>query len=456
MTSLNLPRQKHRTKSHLPSARRIAWEVLNQIEKSNAWAEELLTARLAEVRLAKKDERLCRELCFGVVKMRGRLDYYVQRFLKNKKMPPARLLNLLRLGIYQLFLLSKVPVHAAVHETVELAKTVVPLAQVKMVNAILREITRSGMPPLPDKRNDPVLYYSICYSLPAYLVKRWLVRFGETAAEAMMAAGNESPPLWVRVNTLRISPTEILLYLTKQGVSVKRGLLPTALCVSPGQRSPGEIPGVSEGWLYFQDQASQMVGWIIDPQAGNTCLDLCSAPGGKATHMAELMQGTGKVWAYDIHPRKLKRVQENAKRLRLHNVFAITELSPGLRADRVLVDAPCSGLGTLRRHAEIRWRIQESDHQRLAQEQMMILEQAACYVKPGGHLIYSTCTTEPEENEQVINAFLSRHQEFELMAGPGRQGYPGDSFWCTDRFFRTFPATPELDGMFAARMRRKV
>ncbi len=437
------------------SARKVAWEILNQRVTSAGWVEDALNARLPEARLNKKDERLCRELCFGVVKMQALLDYCIQTFLRRKKQPSPRLMNLLRLGTYQLLLLSKVPAHAAVHETVELAKFVLPVSQVKMVNAILRSLTREGMPALPDRNKHPARHLAVRYSFPGYVVQRWLERYGETQTEAMLAASNESPVLWARVNTTLTDREKAQAFLTSHGIPAKPGAVPTALGLTLGMKSPREILELTEGKLYFQDQGSQLIGYLVDPQPNQECVDLCSAPGGKTTHLAELLNNTGNVWAYDAHTEKLKKTEANANRLRLNNISVIHKIPSDLQADRVLVDVPCSGLGTLRRHADLRWRLQPKDHIRLAQEQGKLLRQAATLVKPGGHLIYSTCTTEPEENEQVIQAFLQKHSNFALLPGPGSLGIPAAEYWQADGFFTTYPDIAEMDGMFAARLIRR-
>ncbi len=435
------------------SARLIAWEVLNKAETSGLWVEELLSQRLQAVNPPAAEQRLCRELSFGVLKARLFLDYILQPFLKKR--PPARLMNLLRLGAYQLLKLDRIPSHAAVNETVNLAKSGFSGVQVKFINAVLREIIRQGARPLPDENLDPVTRLSIQYSLPPYLVKRWQGRFGQALAEPMMAAANEAPPLVARVNGLRGTREEGEALLARQGYKAKKGLAPAALCLGPDSGDPAGLPGFKEGWFYFQDQAAQLVGYLTDPAPADLCLDLCSAPGGKTTHLAELMGGQGRVLAFDIQAGKLAKVKKNAERLGLKNIEIVTELPRILAADRVLVDAPCSGVGTLRRHAEIRWRVTEKDFLRMAGIQKKLLNQAAQYVKPGGWLIYSTCSTEPEENEEVVNAFLAGHPELELSPGPGSSGHPGAQFWGRDGFFRTYPGYPDLDGMFAARMKRK-
>lgn len=436
------------------SSRGLAWEALNRVERRDAWAETWLEARLPEAKLSPADARLAWELTLGTIKFRDFLDYALAPFLSRPRALPDSARTLLRLGAYQLLCLSKIPAHAAVHATVELAKQRLTLPHVRVVNAVLRALSRQGAPALPDPQIDPVVHAAAAYSLPQFLVRRWLERFGSGQAEAMFRAANEPPPLAARVQLQRISQQQAQAALAAAGVEAQAGLLPESLLLSREGRT-GNFPGVAEGWLYFQDQASQLVGRLVDPQPGQTCLDLCSAPGGKATHLAELLAGTGQVLAFDRNAQRLKRVEENARRLKLENVRTLGELPAGLQADRVLVDAPCSGLGTLRRHAEARWRVEETDFARLGQEQSALLGQAAARVKPGGHLIYATCTTEPEENERVVQGFLSLHPAFRLLPGPGSGGHPAAGFWGTDGCFRTFPGHPDLDGLFAARFQRR-
>jgi 16S rRNA (cytosine967-C5)-methyltransferase len=437
------------------SARSIAWAILNQVEQKSAWAEELLPGQVAAASLSDLDRRLARELVFGAIKSRAYLDYALKPLFRTKAAPSEPLLNLLRLGAYQLLLLERIPAHAAVHESVELAKQKLPESQVKFVNAILREISRRGKPALPDPVQSRVKHDAVAFSFPEFLVQRWVDRFGPEAAEAMMAAANEAPPVVARVNLARSTREAVLKEIQEQGGQAEIGLVPSALCFPPHSGDPARLPGFAQGMLYFQDQASQMIGYLVDSGLRHICLDYCSAPGGKATHLAELGDGRNTVYAFDNHSGKLKTVEENAKRLGLENVRVVAKVPEDLKADRVLVDAPCSGLGTLRRHAEIRWRVQEADFKALAKNQGHILSQAAPFVKVGGHLIYSTCTTEPEENEDVIRDFIRHHSDFELVSGPGKSGFPKAEFWGPDGFFRTYPGHPELDSMFAARLIRK-
>jgi 16S rRNA (cytosine967-C5)-methyltransferase len=432
------------------TARSVAWDILLRVETRGAWAEELLPERLQRAALSEPERRLCRELVFGAIKARRFLDFALEPLWKQARPPQPRVLTLLRLGAYQLLLLSKVPPHAAVHATVELAKSALTPAQAGFVNALLRELGRRGAPSLPDAAADPAAHLGVRYSFPDWLVRRWLDRYGDRAA-ALLDAANEAPPVVARVNRVRATREQARDRLRAAGITAEPLAAPTALRLT-GAGDPARVPGFAEGWLYFQDESSQWLGHLTDPPADGTCLDLCAAPGGKATHLAELMDGRGRVVATDRHGGRLERVRQNAARLGLAGVEVHARLAPGLDADRVLVDAPCSGLGTLRRHAEGRWRVLSADLPRLAAAQLALLEQAAVRVRPGGHLVYATCTTEPEENEGVVAAFLERHPEFGLRPGPGSGGLPPAELWDADGMFRTFPGRGDGDGVFAARL----
>jgi len=435
------------------TARSVAWQILNTLEIRQAWAEDVLRDALRENPLSPADARLVRELVFGTVKGRLFLDYMLQPFFKAGR-PARQVMNILRLGAYQLLLLSKVPPHAAVHATVEVAKAGLDARQAAFVNAVLRELGRRGAPALPPEGPDASERLSVLHSFPVWLVKRWVARYGREQAEALMHTANEAPPLLARVNALKGTRDEALAWLQDKKIEAEPEAAPQALRINaPGD--PGRMPGVTEGWFYFQDSASQLLGYLVDPKPGFVCLDLCAAPGGKATHLAEIMGDAGQVWALDRTAEKLKKIEENARRLGLGCLRTGMVCPAGLQADRVLVDAPCSGLGTLRRHAETRWRVLEPDLARLAKEQGDLLETAAGHVKPGGHLVYATCTTEPEENEDVVNTFLARHSEFSLQPGPGSSGWPRPEFWDADGFFRTLPGHPDMDGMFAARLSKR-
>lgn len=436
-----------------PDIRRTAWEILNRVFKKQAWAEEELGKEFVRASFSGQDRNLCRELVMGVIKARRFLDYSLEPRLRSSRFPDAPVANALRLGAYQILCLDKIPAYAAVHATVEMSKSKLSTAHQKLLNAVLRELSRRPRRPLPDPVQAPLEHLGVKYSFPDWLVKRWAGRYGLARTESALGAANRAPALWARVNVLQTSLETARERLVKHGVRAEFVAgVPGGLAIPPGIGAPGELPGFSEGWFYYQDPSSQLVGAIVDPQPGETCLDLCSAPGGKATHLAERMRDRGTVLVFDIHPGKVKRVMENAGRLKLKSLRPLKNLSGPIQADRVLVDAPCSGLGTMRRHAEIRWRIRERELSGLAAVQLELLESAGKFVKPGGGLVYSTCSTEPEENEEVVKRFLRGHAEFSLLPGPGPGGHPAARFWGEDGFFRTYPEPVEWDGIFAARM----
>jgi 16S rRNA (cytosine967-C5)-methyltransferase len=332
-----------------------------------------------------------------------------------------KLKNLLRLGAYQILFLDRVPASAAVNESVRLAKAFGEGAIAGFVNAVLRAVTRAETIPLPDPVDDPILHLSVKYSHPEWLVTRWLARLGPERTVALCAASNEIPPVTVRVNLLRTTRDALTAELSRAGIEV------TACRVSPtglmlrGVALLTELPAYRRGEFYVQDEAAQLVGLAVDPKPGERILDACAAPGGKSTHLAELMDDRGEITAADAGAKRLERIVENANRLGLTSIRPVMADLTGDSSvlgltpyDRILVDAPCSGLGVLRRNPEAKWYKTEEVIRKMAALQLKILAKAGTLLKPGGVLVYSTCTTEPEENENVVGAFRARHPGFRL------------------------------------------
>jgi 16S rRNA (cytosine967-C5)-methyltransferase len=340
--------------------------------------------------------------------------------------------------------LSRVPDFAVVHDAVEMAKQSGQPAAAALVNAVLRNIQRAGKakPAGDAKELSPTL-------LPDYIRRRWQQRWGEKTARAFIERSATQPLFCLRVNLRKTTRQELMRHLEQAQLAPREGALAETIILDRPRGPVVNFPGYAEGWWYVQDQAAQWIPHLVDPQPGEVILDLCAAPGGKTTHLAEMLGPKGRIWAYDITAAKRTRIRENCVRLGLGNVQVAEAVSELPRAcDRVLVDAPCSGLGTLNRHLEAGRRVSRSQTQRLQTQQLALLAQAGALVRPGGWLIYATCTTEPEENEGVIAQFLSSRRDFFKVpvAGP---------FAARDGFFRTFPQALEYDGMFAARLRKK-
>ncbi len=404
-----------------------------------------------------RDNAFILELVMGVLRNRSRIDWLLDRFSsKPVSATDGETRNLLRLAAYQLLFLDKVPASAAVNTAVELAK--VHGKKHGYVNGLLRNLERNrNSLPLPDSP-DPVQRLSLVHSHPGWLVRRWSGRFGVGRTEEILRRNNEPSPLVVRTNAIRNSRDELLAALGSQGAEAR----PTEFAPSGIEilSSPGltPLPAFNEGRFLVQDEAAQLVSLLLAPQPGETVLDACAAPGGKATHLAELMQDQGTVVALERDRDRIGRIRENSERLGLSIVQPVAGDASAFNEgnyDRILIDAPCSGLGVLRRHPDGRWIKREKDLAERAKLQSRILDNCAKLLKTGGVLVYATCTTEPEENEDVIAAFLTRNGDFSL--DNPRPYLPEAAVRLVDGhlFFRTFPGEPAMDGFFAARMNKQ-
>ncbi len=426
-----------------------------RVEEDRAFADIVLEHALEHARLEARDAALCTELVYGTLRWRRHLDWRLGPHLNrplDKLDPWVR--SLLRLTAYQLFFLDRVPRWAAVDEAVSLAKikSKRPGAP-EFVNAVLRALTRAtGPPPLPAL---PVEAAAVRCSFPDWIAARWIARFGPAEAEALMLASNERPPTTVRVNTLRITRDALAARLRDEELAETRptALAPEGLVV---ERGPvGRWTAFTEGWCTIQDEASMLVARLVDPQPGEVVADACAAPGTKATHMAELMRNRGRIVAMDPQAARLKLVGRATSRLGINIIEPHVGSAAGQvgrwrgKCDRVLVDAPCSNLGVLRRNPDVKWRRTEEDLRRLQDKQRTILAAAAAMVKPGGRLVYATCSLEPDENEAVV-ASLAGHGTHWKVDPP--EGFP--VALDAAGYLRLFPHVHGTDGFTAIRLRR--
>ena len=374
------------------------------------------------------DRGLVTELFYGVLRHRAALDWRLaacsQRHLARLA-PPT--LTLLRLGAYQLLFLSRVPASAAVNETVALTKRLCAPDDVGFVNAVLRALDRRRHELIvPDLLERPLDHLTAEYSHPVWLVRRWLKRFGVQRTLHLCRANNAIPPMTLRVNTLVTTRERLLDVLRQEGVEAAPCAVSPQGVVIRGT-PPTATRAFAQGWYYVQDEAAQLVGLAVAPRPGERVLDACAAPGGKSIHLAELMGDRGEVVAADVKPDRLGLVAENCRRMGIKSVQTaaadLTQASDAARLgrfDRILVDAPCTGLGVLRRHPEAKWHKTEGLIARYAVTQRAILDAVAPLLKPGGVLVYRTCSTEREENEEVVAEFLRRHRGWvsdDLRAG---------------------------------------
>jgi len=442
-------------------AREAALQVLLAVEQREAYANLALGSLLDKLDPAKLDRSFITELVYGTLRTQNTLDWALSHYLR-RPLPSltAEVRNILRLGSYQVLFMDRVPDSAAVNESAKLARQHGHEGIVKFVNGVLRNLSR-GKEQLsyPNPADDPVQYIALRHSHPVWLVRRWLNDFGYQATEALCAANNQPAPNTVRVNTLKTSATELIARLADLGVAAQSSKYASNCLLLQGFVSLGGLPPFKEGLLQAQDESSILVGQAVCPGPGARVLDVASAPGGKTTHLAQLMQNQGEIVALDVHDHKIKLIEENCRRLgvqivqpMLADARQIPEEYIGW-ADYVLVDAPCSGLGVLRRRPDARWRKQEGQIAALAELQAQILDSAATALKPGGVLVYSTCTLTREENLGQMEAFLKRHQEFQWASLTGLLPSELDQAATLDRgYLQILPHIHGLDGFFMARM----
>ncbi len=400
--------------------RQIAARVLRQWRAGGAFTEDLLDDALANDPLSPGDRALCQELVYGVVRWQAALDWLIARKTRGREQKPG-LQILLRLGLYQIFWLDRIPAHAAVHETVELAKRNGFGPQAGLVNAVLRgylreaEATRELLADL--KRSRPALGFSH----PDWLVARWQKQFDADKTAQLLEWNNTPPKIFARVNALKTDPGRLLEKWREENVDydfVRRDWLEENLVFELKSHPPlASLASFRDGWFYVQDPGTLPAVTELGPRPGETVLDLCAAPGGKTAFIAQHMNNEGKITAADVSEARLKMVRENCARLGMTCVDAVlasaVRLAPG-GFDRILVDAPCSNTGVLRRRVDLRWRISPAEISRLQRTQLDLLKLAAARLKPGGVLIYSTCSLEPEENGEAVAAFLAQHPGFKL------------------------------------------
>jgi 16S rRNA (cytosine967-C5)-methyltransferase len=478
--------------------RTLAYQILLHLEQKAAHPDRLIRTTLERHKaLDARDRALLTELVYGVVRWQGRLDWHIDELSRTKpgKIAPA-VRVLLRLALYQVLFLDRIPAHAAVNDSVEIAKTSHPPHVIRFINAILREAVRrgkaegppAGMPEAPGSRSgsssgvepvvgeypaggsgwnrpdpikDPALYMAVMTSHPIWLVRRLIDEIGAVEAGLFCESNNRIAPAVFRVNTLKVSPQEAAQSLKLEKIDAAPSpWLDGALRAKSPRRDMTATAAFREGWLQAQDEASQMVSLLLAPKPGERILDLCSGLGVKSAHIAILMKNDGEVLSVDRSAWKLEEAQKNANRQSItiirtlsEDVLALRPESTGL-FDRVLLDAPCTGLGTIRRKPDIKWRTHIKDPYRLSQVQKELLAHAAQFVRAGGVLVYATCTVSRDEDESVANHLSESHPDFVLE--PAAENLP---YTCREMasgpYFRSWPHKHEVDGFFSARWRAR-
>lgn len=443
------------------SGRDLALMALYRVDAEGAYASLALREVFRRHPADRRERALATELAYGAVRRLNTLDFVIGRFARRQ---PAEMdpwtRSILRLAAYQILYSERIPAYAAVAEAVSQAGRH-GRGLAGFVNAVLRALVRErDAVPFPSPEEDPVAHLSLVHSHPEWLVRRWLRRYGFEATRRLLEHDNAPPPLVIRANRLRTDPAALAARLAAEGAAASPGrYLAEALVISSLQGSLEDLPSFRAGLFTIQDESSMLAARVLDPQPGELVIDMAAAPGGKTTHIAELMDDRGRIIACDVHPGRLELVRENCRRLGVTAVEMVAadgrELPARYRgaARRVLVDAPCSGLGVLNRRPDARWRKRPEQIAGLAVLQGELMEAAAACLAPGGVLVYSTCTTEPEENDEVVARFLAAHPDFapepldpflpEGLAGEGVSGR-----------MQLLPFRHGLDGFFIARLRR--
>ena len=418
--------------------------MLSQRLTSRDYTENLLETALGTARLSPADRGLCHELVCGVVRWQATLDRLIAR-----KTDPARelrpaLRNFLRLGLYQIFWLDRIPPHAAVHETVEQTKRAGYHTQAGLINAVLRAYLRETdeiKKILADMKNSQP---ALGWSHPEWLVEKWRTQFGDENVRGLLEWNNTPPKTFARLNTLKADATKLIERWRAENVEydfITRDWTGENLAFELKAHPPIQSLGsFRDGWFYLQDPSTLLAPSLLGAPPGETVLDLCAAPGGKTTFLAQLMHNEGKIVANDNDPVRLKRVKDNCARLGVTCVELIEDSklkTENSKFDRILIDAPCSNTGVMRRRVDLRWRISPDEIMRLQKAQLALLGQAAARLQPGGVLLYSTCSLEPEENTEVVKQFLAAHGQFKLE---------------TER--QLLPFADGVDGAFVAKLKR--
>ncbi len=410
--------------------RQIAARVLSQRLNNGQFTENLLETALATARLSPADRGLCHELVCGVVRWQSTLDRLIARKTTPGREPRPALVNLLRLGLYQIFWLDRIPPHAAVHETVEQAKRSGYVSQSGFINAILRAYLREFDEVKKILADMKISQPALGWSHPEWLVERWRKNFGEENMRRLLEWNNTPPKTFARVNTLKTDAAKLIERWREENVEydfVRRDFLGRAdlpvsqtdfenlACELKSHPPLNSLGSFRAGGFYLQDPSTLLAPALLDAQPGETILDLCAAPGGKTTFIAQLMNNEGKIVAHDSFADRLKLIRENCTRLGVTcaEVTATFNFAPAT-FDRILVDAPCSNTGVMRRRVDLRWLIQPTEIERLRATQLALLKQAATVLKPGGVIVYSTCSLEPEENSEVVKEFIAANPSFQL------------------------------------------
>ncbi|MBM4160079.1 MAG: 16S rRNA (cytosine(967)-C(5))-methyltransferase RsmB [Ignavibacteria bacterium] len=436
--------------------RGTAVKILNRVERSDAYLDRLLDAEMRTAEMNELDKSLLNEIVTGAIRWQMKLDWVLTGFFHgNFTKAETNIRNALRVALYQILFLDKVPHAAAVNESVEFIKRLRGQKVADLVNAILRNILRNlENIRYPDFKEDKIQHLAVVESHPVWIVRRWVDRFGYDEARRLLAANNQRPDLTLRVNRLKIDFEYFLSQLDQHQIQFSRSQYLDFFVRVKHMAGIGGSEMYRQGFFLVQDESAGLAVRLLDPKPGDRVLDMCAAPGGKTTFIGELMKNIGELVAIDRYETRLNLVKNACQRLGIANAHFIAADAATVQttpAERVLVDAPCSGLGVLSKKPDAKWKRELEDLAKLVEIQRGILENSARLVKPNGILVYSTCTTEPEENLLLVKSFLSSHPDFVVE---NANQFVDQRLVTSDGCVETLPHRDGMDGSFAIRLKK--
>jgi 16S rRNA (cytosine967-C5)-methyltransferase len=445
-------------------ARETALDILNTLDNSPMTLDTIMDSVFSSGQQSKLDKAFIYSLVYGVLRWRGRLDWIVKHFSHTRpdKIEP-KIYNILRLGLFQMMYLTRVPISAAVNTSVELAKTVSDTRTVNYVNALLRKASVEYQTVVfPDFQKQPVASIAATHAFPEWLVQRWVNRFGPFATRKLCEVFNTIPPITVRTNRLKTDRDSLIRQLADEAADVQATPhSPDGVSFYHPKLPIANLTAYHKGWFQVQDEAAQLVSCFLNPQPGETVLDACAGLGGKTGHMAQLMSNQGRIIAMDRQKQKLSQLRSEMMHLGIsivttnsHDLNTPFEKDPSRTFDRILLDAPCSGLGVLRRNPDAKWAFSKMNLEHYQQRQAAFLQTLAPMVKIGGILQYVVCSLEPEENEQVVDTFMGLHPNFMIQRSADTLSETVQPFVDNHGFFRTYPHINPMDGFFSVRFKR--
>lgn len=451
-----IPVQENGWSNLYKGPRGTAVKILNRVERSDSYLDRLLEAEMRSNDMNELDKSLMNEIVTGVIRWQMKLDWVLTGFFHgNFTKAETNIKNALRVALYQILFLDRVPHSAAVNESVEFIKRLRGQKVADLVNAILRNILRNlENIRYPDPKEDKIQHLAVIESHPTWMVRRWVKRFGEEQAHQLLAANNQRPDLTLRVNRLKIDFNYFLSQLDHVQVQFSRSQYLDFFVRVKHMAGIGSSEMFRQGFFGVQDESAGLAVTLLDPKPGDRVIDMCAAPGGKTTFIGELMKNVGEIVAIDRYETRLNLVKNACQRLGIANAHfaaadaATIQIQP---AEKVLVDVPCSGLGVLAKKPDAKWKREPEDMEKLVQTQQAILENAGLHVKPGGVLVYSTCTTEPEENIDVVKRFLEAHSEFSIE---NANQFVHPSLVNPEGYIETFPHLHLMDGSFSIRLKK--